>query len=384
MDKEDEKIKLTSFEDIIDNDNLLRGIYSYGFEKPSNIQVSSIPEIIKGVDIIAQSHSGTGKTGAFTIGALSNIDVDSNNLQTLIVAPTHELALQINEVITNISKFMNINTITIIGKTSINASIELLRKNPQIVIGTPGRILDMINRNHLFTNHIKTLILDEADEMLSTGFVDSIYNIIRYLDKTCQICLFSATIPDTLLELSNKFLTNPKHLLIQKENLTLNGIKQFFINVNNYDWKFDTILDLYTKISINQCIIYINKKHTLMQLYNTLLNEKLPVSYISSDLNSDERKETLNNFRNGNCRILLSTDLLSRGIDIQQLSLVINFDLPNDKETYIHRIGRSGRYGRKGVAINFITLNEIDKLNDIKDFYKTEIDEMPANIEDFF
>lgn len=371
-----------SFDTIINNDELLRGIYSYGFEKPSNIQSRSIPIIQSGKDILAQSQSGTGKTGAFSIGCLSNIE-QNNKLQHLIIAPTHELAMQIKEVITSLSKYMNIRIELIIGKTTISDSIESLNNNPNIVIGTPGRILDMINRKHLFTSDLRSLILDEADEILSFGFIDAIYNIIRYLPTECQVCLFSATIPSEIITMSNKFLDNPEQILIKKEDVSLQGIKQFFINVANYDWKLDTILDLYSKISINQCIIYINKKNTLYQLYNKLKEENLPVSYISSDLNSSERKDTLNNFRNGTYRILLSTDLLSRGIDIQQLSLVINFDLPSEKETYIHRIGRSGRYGRKGLAINLIDQNEVRQMKEIESYYKITIDEMPNNIEDY-
>jgi translation initiation factor 4A len=371
-----------SFDTIINNDELLRGIYSYGFEKPSNIQSRCIPIIQSGKDILAQSQSGTGKTGAFSIGCLSNIE-QNNKLQHLIIAPTHELAMQIKEVITSLSKYMNIRIELIIGKTTILDSIESLNNNPNIVIGTPGRILDMINRKHLFTSDLRSLILDEADEILSFGFIDAIYNIIRYLPTECQVCLFSATIPSEIITMSNKFLDNPEQILIKKEDVSLQGIKQFFINVANYDWKLDTILDLYSKISINQCIIYINKKNTLYQLYNKLKEENLPVSYISSDLNSSERKDTLNNFRNGTYRILLSTDLLSRGIDIQQLSLVINFDLPSEKETYIHRIGRSGRYGRKGLAINLIDQNEVRQMKEIESYYKITIDEMPNNIEDY-
>ena len=374
--------EIKNFENIIDNNELLRGIYSYGFEIPSNIQYKSIPIITEGKDLIAQSQSGTGKTGSFSIGILNNITT-KKELQKLILTPTHELTIQVYTVINELSKFMDITVDYLIGKTSINESIEKLKKQPQIVVGTPGIILDMINRIYLFTEHISTFVCDEADEILSSGFISTMYDIIKTLPKNCQICLFSATLPTEIVTLTDSFLNKPEKILINKEELTLEGIKQFYINTNNYNWKYDTIIDLYNKISINQCIIYINMKSTLDTLYTTLIEDNYPVSYISSNLPSSERKEVLNDFKSGKCRILLSTDLLSRGIDIQQLSLVINFDIPRDKETYIHRIGRSGRYGRKGVAINLVSNDELYKVNELNKYYDTKIEEMPVNIDDY-
>ncbi len=373
-----------NFEDILKDENLLRGIYAYGFENPSNIQSKAIPYILEGRDIIAQSQSGTGKTGAFLIGALSTINFEINDIQKLILAPTHELAIQIYTIIKELSKYLTIKIELIIGKTSIKDSIQKLQSSPHIVIGTPGRILDMIHRKQLFTSNINSLILDEADEILSQGFLDNIYNIIRSIPSNTQICLFSATIPNDIMTLTENFMNNPLKILVNNQELTLEGITQFYINTVNYNWKYDTILDLYNKLSINQCIIYINTKNILDRVYNSMMNDKFPVMVISSDLSSSDRKQTLDKFRSGECRILLSTDLLSRGIDIQQLSLVINYDIPNDKSTYIHRIGRSGRYGRKGVAINLVSKDEIHLIDDLQKFYNTQIKEMPENIDSFF
>ena len=373
-----------SFDNLGINDNLLRGIYSYGFEKPSNIQNKSIPIINNGKDIIAQSQSGTGKTGAFTIGVLNNIDIEEKSVQSIIISPTHELAEQTYEVITNLSSYMKgINIKKVIGKTNINESRRELETDPQILIATPGRLLDMINRKYVFTDSIKMLIFDEADEILSRGFMETIYQIIRYLPPNAQILLFSATIPSEVLSLTDKFMTNPEKILVNKEELTLEGIAQFYINCNIYKWKYDVLYELYDSISINQCIIYINTKSTLINLAERLQSDNYPISYIHGELSSEIRKKNLEDFKNGQTRILLSTDLLSRGIDIQQLSLVINFDLPKNKETYIHRIGRSGRYGRKGISINFICNNEIDKLDELKKYYNTKIEEMPENISEF-
>ena len=379
---EENKTKL-SFDDLNLKENLLRGIYSYGFENPSKIQHEAVPKIASGKDIIAQAQSGTGKTGAFTIGALQNLIEGEKNTQILILSPTHELVHQISEVIRQLSNYMDVSIMEVVGGTNVYECKKELEKTPQIIIGTPGRVLDMISKKCLFTDKIKTLIFDEADETLSHGFKDSIYQIVQTIPEKTQICLFSATIPDEILDLSTRFMNNPERILIKKEELTLEGITQFYINIKVNDWKFDVLKDLYDTINVSQCIIYINSKNKLMDIYTKLTNENFPVSYIHGELSSVDRKEVMENFRSGHSRILLSTDLLSRGIDVQQLSLVINFDLPKSKETYIHRIGRSGRYGRKGVSINLVTDRDMRYMEEIERFYDTKISEMPQNIQDY-
>lgn len=380
MSEEETTCNDLSFDTLGIPENILRGIYAYGFEKPSRIQDLAIPKIISGKDIIGQSQSGTGKTGAFSIGTLCQIDETKNSTQALIISPTHELAHQSFNVIKELSSYTKITSCKVIGGTNIHASREELNKNPHIIVGTPGRILDMITRKYLFTSDIKVVILDEADEILSYGFKDTIHNIVKMISKECQICIFSATMTDDILELTDQFMNQPEKLLIQNSQLTLEGIKQYYINVKVNDWKFDVITDIYDSINIGQCIIYINSKNKLLDVYNGLKQQQFPVAYINGDRTSEERKRIMEEFRAGSIRILLSTDLLSRGIDIQQLSLVINYDLPKEKETYIHRIGRSGRYGRKGVAINFITDYDIDYINIIKQHYNTDIEEMPSDI----
>ena len=380
---EDKSIVEYSFEDLDINDDLLRGIYSYGFEKPSKIQYKSLPIFGSGKDMIAQSQSGTGKTGAFSIGILNNIDIKMKNTQYIVLTPTHELAKQIYSVVGNLGARMDISICKVIGKTNINDSIRELSRDPQIIIATPGRLFDMISKKHIFTDNIKTLIIDEADEMLSSGFMEVLQNIIRCIPKTSQMCLFSATMPKEIIDLTENFMNNPEKLLINRDELTLEGIKQFYIDLKQYNWKFDVLYDIYETINVTQSIIYVNSKNVLNNLYDRLSRDEFPVSYIHGDMQTSEREKNLNDFKNGTTRIMLSTDLLSRGIDIQQLSLVINFDLPRNKETYIHRIGRSGRYGRKGTAINFVTSEDIDHMNEIQKFYNTKIDEMPQNLADY-
>ena len=349
----------------------------------SKIQHLAIPKLVTGNDLIAQAQSGTGKTGAFVTGALQKLNEEDKNTQVLIISPTRELVHQIAEVVKELSKYMKVSVMEGVGGTNIFECRKDLENNPQIIIGTPGRVLDMIQKKSLFTDKINTLIFDEADEILSYGFKDTIYNIVQYIPENTQICLFSATIPEDVLELSTKFMNNPEKILVKKEQLTLEGITQFFINIKVNEWKFEVLKDLYDTINISQCIIYINSKNKLMDIYTNLTKENFPVTYIHGELSTNERKEVMENFRSGHSRILLSTDLLSRGIDVQQLSLVINFDLPKSKETYIHRIGRSGRYGRKGVSINLVTDRDINYMKEIETFYDTKIEEMPQNIADY-
>jgi translation initiation factor 4A len=380
---EEDKKNNGSFEDLSLKENLLRGIYSYGFEVPSAIQSKAIPVLKTGKDIIAQAQSGTGKTGAFVIGSLESIDVEIKGTQVIIISPTRELSKQTTEVVSELSKYMGITYMEVVGGTDVFQCRSDLDKLPQIIIGTPGRILDMINKRSIFTDKVVSLIFDEADEILSYGFKDTIYSIVKCMSEKCQICLFSATMPEEVIELTNSFMNAPESILVKKEALTLEGITQFYINMKVSDWKYDILKDLYNTISISQCIIYFNSKNKLNDIYKQLTEEDFPVSMIHGELSTEERKVTMSEFKGGQTRILLSTDLLSRGIDIQQLSLVINFDLPRSKETYIHRIGRSGRYGRKGVAINFVTERDLENLDIIRTYYNTKIEEMPQNIADY-
>jgi translation initiation factor 4A len=371
-----------SFDELNINENLLRGIYGYGFEKPSVIQNKAIPVLVSGKDLIAQAQSGTGKTGAFSIGCLCNIDVKLKQTQAIVLSPTRELAEQTFNVMKELASYTDISFCRVVGGTRVSECVDDLRKDPQVIVGTPGRIIDMLQKRHIYTDKLKMVVIDEADEMLSQGFQEMIYTIFTGIPKETQVALFSATFPDELLEITNKFMNSPERILVKKEQLTLEGISQFYINVKHNNWKYDVLTDIYNTINIAQCIIYINSKNMLNQVYKCLLEDDFPVGMIHGSLMTDERESIMNKFRQGEIRILLSTDLLSRGIDIQQLSLVINYDLPIQKETYIHRIGRSGRYGRKGVAINFVTERDLQELNDLKSFYNTNIEEMPQNIGD--
>ena len=378
-------------EQIIDNfdnmrlkENLLRGIYSVGYEKPSYIQQRGIIPITKGRDIIAQSQSGTGKTATFTIGSLQLLDVTKDETQILIIAPTRELALQIYTVVSEIGEYMNITLACIIGGTSIRDNIEKLSKNPQIIIGTPGRLYDMIYQNRLYTKYIKLLVVDEADEMLSKGFEEQIKNIFKSLPPEIQVALFSATMSEDFFMLTDNFMRNPIKILVKNDELTLEGISQYYIYMERDYYKFDALCDLYSSFSISQSILYCNSKRTVEFLQSKLTENNFSNAYIHGDMTLAQRKDIMVRFRTGEIRMLISTDLLCRGIDVQQVSLVINYEVPYRIENYIHRIGRSGRFGRKGIAINFANDRELKMIKDIERYYSTSVEAFPSDVSTIF
>jgi translation initiation factor 4A len=366
-----------SFEDMGLKDEVLRGIYAYGFEKPSEIQKRGIVKMMEGKDIIAQAQSGTGKTATFTIGMLESLDLSSNTNQVLIMSHTRELSQQIHNVIKQISKYLKVNVNLSVGGVSVTENISSLRKRPHVIIGTPGRVLDMINKKYINVNTLKMLILDEADEMLSHIFINQIYDIFQNLPPTIQVCLFSATMNKSFFSITQKFMRDPVKILVKTEELTLEGIKQFYIDLEKNEFKYDTLCDIYSTISISQSIIYCNSIKIVDIISNKLNNDDFSVACIHGNMNQEERNKVIKEFRDGKSRVLISTDLLSRGIDIQQISIVINYDVPKNVDNYIHRIGRSGRYGRKGVAINFVTNNDREQLSSIEKYYNTDIPELP-------
>ncbi|XP_045596811.1 eukaryotic initiation factor 4A-I-like [Procambarus clarkii] len=372
----------TSFDDMNLREPLLRGIYAYGFEKPSAIQQRAILPCIKGHDVIAQAQSGTGKTATFSISILERIDPKSNDTQALILAPTRELAQQIQKVVLALGDYMDVSCHACIGGTNLREDMRRLEKGVQIIVGTPGRVYDMINRRVLNPNHIMVFVLDEADEMLSRGFKDQIYDVFRYLPADVQVVLLSATMPPDVMDVTTKFMRDPVTILVQREELTLEGIKQFFVNVEKEEWKLDTLSDLYETLTITQAVIFCNTRRKVDWLTDQMQHRDFTVSAMHGDMDQKERDVIMREFRSGSSRVLITTDLLARGIDVQQVSLVINYDLPTNRESYIHRIGRGGRFGRKGVAINFVTADDSRTLMDIEDYYRTSIEEMPMNVAD--
>jgi len=373
-----------TFDDMNLQDDLLRGIYGYGFEKPSAIQARAIVPVASGRDIIAQAQSGTGKTATFTVGILQRIDPDLKEVQALILAPTRELVTQIWTVLSALKEYMNIEAHACVGGMRVRDDIRALQQGVQIVVGTPGRVVDLITeRRALSLNHLKVFALDEADEMLSHGFIDQIKVVFNFLPEDTQVAIFSATLPLEIMETTDRFMRDPLRILVKRDELTLSGIKQFYIAIDEERFKLPTLCDLYEAVTITQAIIYCNTRRKVEWLTEQMTAQDFTVSCLHSDMEMQERQVVMKEFRSGSSRVLIATDILARGIDVQQVSLVINFDLPSKRENYIHRIGRSGRFGRKGVAINFLSYQDVPYMRDIEQFYCTEVNEMPSNIADF-
>jgi len=362
-------------------EDLLRGIYAYGFEKPSAIQQRGILPVIQKRDTIAQAQSGTGKTATFSIAALQRLDHNEPQCQVLVLAPTRELAQQIHKVMKSLGTYLDVTTRACVGGTAVREDIQQLANGVQIVVGTPGRVNDMINRGALRLKALKLFCLDEADEMLSRGFKEQIYDCFQYLPSEVQVALFSATMPNEILQLTERFMRKPVRILVKKEELTLDGIKQYYVAVEKEDYKLATLYDLYESLTITQAIIYCNTRRKVMWLTDKMKQHDFTVSAMHGDMYQKERELIMKEFRSGSTRVLITTDLLARGIDVYTVSLVINYDLPMNRENYIHRIGRSGRYGRKGVAINFVCDEDEPKLRDIETFYNTKIDELPMEVD---
>jgi translation initiation factor 4A len=371
----------TTWESFNLTENLTRGIYRFGFEKPTPIQQMAISPIIQGKDVVAQAQSGTGKTGSFTIGSLQQIDLTSRTTQILILAPTFELVKQISSVVISLGSAMEGLVIkTLVGGTSVSDDARDLNTNcPHVVVGTAGRVYDMIRRRNLLTGSIKLFVLDEADEMLSKGFKEQIYDIFKHFSDNVQVALFSATLPDDILTLSAKFMRDPVHITLKPEELTLECIQQFYISMTDDKAKYETLKDLFSFLQLSQCIIYVNTVKRVEDLYSAMIADGFPVCCIHSGMEKAQREASLTKFRNGAFRVLVSSGVTARGIDVQQVSTVINFDMNRNIETYLHAIGRSGRFGRKGLAINFITRYDTEFMGKLEEHYKISIKELPAD-----
>lgn len=377
-----------TFDDMNLPENLLRGIYSYGFERPSAIQQKGIKPIATGRDILGQAQSGTGKTATFCIGSMTRIDPTLKAPQVLVLTPTRELAQQIETVAKGLSSNMGISVYCAVGGTELHHDLRALDKGAQFIIGTPGRIYDLMTRKALngsgqalVRSNVQVLILDEADQMLEDKFHEQVMCILDLgFPASTQVALFSATMPPEVVEVATRLLRDPVKILIPPEEVTLEGIKQFCVELPKEEWKIEALIDIYSQLNINQAMIYCNKRQRVEWLSEKLQGQGFPVNFIHGEMDVGERKRRMNDFRSGSVRVLISTDLLARGIDVQQVSLVINYELPTNQENYIHRIGRSGRFGRKGVAINMIGPDEVEMKSQIEKYYSTKISALPDDL----
>jgi len=381
----DENTKVfSSFDDMHLPMLLLKGIYGYGWENPTTIQERVIVPMKDGRDIVAQAQSGKGKTGAFTVASLSIVDCAKRFPQVVILSPTRELSNQTFEVVRSLgANLEGLSVAECVGGTPVRECIRILRTGPQVVIGTPGRMRHMIESGELNLSKLSCIVLDEADEMLDRGFRDSMYDIFEHCPQDVQVCLFSATYTPEVLEVTERMCRNPFKILVKKEEVTLDGIKQFFVHCDKEGYKLEILCDLYECLSISQLIIFVNSKRRVEDVFHFLNAQDHTCSCIHGGMSTEERKLKMREFRTGASRVLISTDLLARGIDVQNVGTVINFDLPhNDFSNYIHRIGRSGRHGKKGIALNFVTDSPRDTttIRELERYYCTKIHELPADL----
>ncbi|XP_074359826.1 eukaryotic initiation factor 4A-10-like isoform X1 [Apium graveolens] len=372
----------TSYEEVYDSfdamgleTNLLRG-----FEKPSAIQQQGIVPFCKGLDVIQQAQSGTGKTAVFCSGVLQQLDYNVVECQALVLAPNRELAQQINKVMRALGDYLGVKVHACVDGISIREDQRILSSGVHVVVGTLGRVSNMLRRKTLSSDYIRMFVLDEADEMLLKEF-KKIHDILQLIPPEVQVGVFSATMPPEALEITRKFMNKPVRILVKRDELILESIKQFYVNVDKEEWKLETLYDLYETLAITQSVIFVNTRRKVDRLTDKMRSHDHTVSAIHGDMDQNTIYIIMREFCSGSSRVLITTDLLARGIDVQQVSLVINYDLPTQPENYLHRIGRSGRFGRKGVAINFVTKDDERMLIDIQKFYYVIVEELPAIVD---
>jgi superfamily II DNA/RNA helicase len=370
---------MENFDNLNLNENLLKSIYLYGFKQPSKIQIKGIESINTGKDCILQSQSGTGKTATYLLGVINNLEV---NKFCLIITPTRELAEQVYNVAINLSKYTEYSIIKCIGGTNI---YDLKKNIPSsnLIIGTIGRIYHMILEKKINLNKLKIMVLDEADELLSNGINDKLKNIFSNIPINLQIILISATMSIDVFNFSKEHMFEPIKILLKNNEIMVDLISQFYLDVEVEENKFDTLLDLYNLVSTSQTIIFCNTINKIEWLEQNLKTNNFTASTIHSNMLQSERDTIVKEFREGITRILITTDLLSRGIDICDVNMVINYDIPTNKESYVHRIGRTGRFNKKGVAITLIKMqdsSDVKIYNKLKNYYKIDIKEMPPNL----
>ncbi|CAI9274390.1 unnamed protein product [Lactuca saligna] len=371
--------KGNEFEDYFLKRELLMGIYEKGFERPSPIQEESIPIALTGSDILARAKNGTGKTAAFCIPALEKIDTDKNNIQVVILVPTRELALQTSQVCKELGKHLQIQVMVTTGGTSLKDDIMRLYQPVHLLVGTPGRILDLTKKGICNLTECAMLVMDEADKLLSPEFQPSVEQLIRFLPEPRQILMFSATFPVTVKDFRDRYLKNP-YVVNLMDELTLKGITQFYAFVEERQ-KVHCLNTLFSKLQINQSIIFCNSVNRVELLAKKITELGYSCFYIHAKMLQDHRNRVFHDFRNGACRNLVCTDLFTRGIDIQAVNVVINFDFPRNAETYLHRVGRSGRFGHLGLAVNLITFEDRFNLYRIEQELGTEIKQIPPLID---
>jgi translation initiation factor 4A len=370
--------------------NILRGIYAKGYEKPSEIQKKAIVPLMAGRDLLAQAQSGTGKTATFTIGGISRIDPKLNAVQMVVITPTRELAEQAEKEALAVGQYIGIRVHKATGGPKVSVDLNVLIQGrgadhvPHVLAVTPGRFYDLLNRKAVNPETIRVLILDEADQMLAARFREQIHCILALRwPAHVQVALLSATMIPEITAVAKDLLRDPLTILLDPDEVSLDGIKQWYVGLEREEHKLDTLCDIYDHLSITQAAIFVNTKQKAEWLADQMKRRGFDLEYVHGELEVEERERRVSDFRTGKSRVLIATDLMGRGVDVQAVSIVINYELPLDRENYIHRIGRSGRYGRKGASINLVCPREMRMQAEIEEYYGKKINDLPLNLEIF-
>jgi len=354
------------------SEDLLAAVTDAGYEEATPIQAETIPMVLAGQDVIGQAQTGTGKTAAFALPILEKIDKNNPNVQALVVSPTRELAIQTQEEIYKLGRHERANVQVVYGGADIRRQIKSLKNHPQVVVGTPGRLLDHIRRRTLKLDHVQMLVLDEADEMLNMGFLDDIEDIIKQLPEARQTMLFSATMPPEIKRVGVQFMHDPKHVKIKAKELTTDLIDQYYVRSRDFE-KFDVMTRFFDVQDPDLTIVFTRTKRRVDELSSGLQARGYNAAGIHGDLTQKRRSQIMNEFRHGQLDILVATDVAARGIDINDVTHVYNFDIPQDPDSYVHRVGRTGRAGKHGVSMTFVTPNEMDYLREIEKLTKVRM-----------
>lgn len=361
------------FKDLGLKENILKAIDDMGFEEPSSIQAEVIPVLLDGNDVIGQAQTGTGKTLAFGAPILSKMDVIEGKVNSIILTPTRELAIQVNEELARIAKHSRIRMIPVYGGQPIDRQIKALKRGIDVVVGTPGRVLDLLRRKVLDLSSIHFLVLDEADEMLNMGFIDDIEEIIKSCSDDRQTMLFSATMPDPIKKLAKRYMhPDTKHIAIQRNTMTVSKIDQYYFEIKQKD-RFETLCRILDVDEPSTAIIFCKTKKGVDELVEAMQARGYNVEGMHGDMNQNQRLNTLRRFKEGNLDFLAATDVAARGIDVEDVTHVINYDLPQDTESYVHRIGRTGRANKEGIAYTLVTAREYMTLKHIEKATKSKI-----------
>lgn len=363
-------------------EEILKALEKLSYNNPSEVQEQVIPLALQGKDIVVKSQTGSGKTASFAIPICEKVELEENKPQVLVLTPTRELAIQVKEDINNIGRFKRIRSVAVFGKEPISNQIRELKQRVHVIVGTPGRTLDHFKRGTIDLTNIKYLIIDEADEMLNMGFIEQVEGVISYLTKDRITMLFSATMPEEIEKLCHKYMINPINIEINPENLTVEKIKQIYYETEN-NKKINLLNKLIYTERPDSCIIFCNLKDNVEGLVQRLKSRDYSCDKLHGGMLQKDRIDTMQRFKRGEFKFLVATDVAARGIDVENITHIINYDIPMEKESYVHRIGRTGRAGKQGIAITFVSPNEYRFLQEIEEYAGLSIEkgEIPSEEE---